>query len=683
MKISTPVYVTGNQLVDAKYGPYLTLTQALSLLPISDRKIGQTVGIYDGTGIVEYWFKDDIQDINLVIKGSSTGFVPYTGATQNVDLGEYELKAGQIEFDQSPTGTSGVAVLRWNNTDGTLDLGLKGGNVTLQIGQEQLIRVVNKTGADLLESDFYAVRVRSVAEGGAQGQRLAVVLAQANNDANSSTTIGLVTENINNNQEGFITIQGNVNEINTTGAKSYGGLETWVDGDILYLNPDYPGYLTNVKPSAPDHMIIIGYVVYAHSSHGKIYVKVDNGYELEELHNVTSTNYTTPVDADSILTYDNTNSLWKRLTWANIKSTLKTYFDTLYQVIITGAASTITTSNLTASRVLVSDSSGKVGVSSVTNTTLGYLDATSSIQTQLNSKAADSGVVHTTGNETVGGLKTFSSLITGNLGIALTAPTGSGADKVGITVSGSNTNGGTNYLDFLKATNNAVGATNINKYFRLNSTGGIEIVNSAYSSVIFTLTDNGTLNGATQAEMSYLSGVTSSIQTQLDSLRKLYTSQRGVAAPTGTLNTEAELFTISIPAGTIATTGRMWIEHVLSSTGSGSETRRFRIRIGTSNANVLTNTLIADYLCSTSGNTAVVSDIQKLVMNSLGTSLITPNAGALSSTNAGALGMKASMATLSYNPASQILYITVTYNKVNNTANTMVVEDFAVYYTKS
>jgi len=53
---------------------------------------------------------------------------------------------------------------------------------------------------------------------------------------------------------------------------------------------------------------------------------------------------------------------------------------------ITGAATTITTADLTASRVLVSDGSGKVATNTVTTTTLGFLDATSSIQTQLNAK---------------------------------------------------------------------------------------------------------------------------------------------------------------------------------------------------------------------------------------------------------------------------------------------------------
>jgi hypothetical protein len=56
------------------------------------------------------------------------------------------------------------------------------------------------------------------------------------------------------------------------------------------------------------------------------------------------------------------------------------------QVAITGAATTITTADLTASRVLVSDGSGKVAANAVTTTTLGFLDATSSIQTQLNAK---------------------------------------------------------------------------------------------------------------------------------------------------------------------------------------------------------------------------------------------------------------------------------------------------------
>jgi hypothetical protein len=68
---STPIFIDGNELVDAKYGPYLSTTQCLNLLLIRDRKIGQTVGVYDGTGIVEYWFKDGIENADLVLKSAA------------------------------------------------------------------------------------------------------------------------------------------------------------------------------------------------------------------------------------------------------------------------------------------------------------------------------------------------------------------------------------------------------------------------------------------------------------------------------------------------------------------------------------------------------------------------------------------------------------------------------------
>ena len=68
------------------------------------------------------------------------------------------------------------------------------------------------------------------------------------------------------------------------------------------------------------------------------------------------------------------------------------------QATITGGASTITTSNLTANRALVSNANGKVAVSAVTATELGYLDGvTSNIQTQLNGKLSTAPVTSVNG----------------------------------------------------------------------------------------------------------------------------------------------------------------------------------------------------------------------------------------------------------------------------------------------
>lgn len=264
------------------------------------------VNIYDGTGslftvtaVATPAGPNQSVQFNDAGTASGSGNFTFNKATNSINLTGSLILTDSIYF----SGSGAASRLVWNDTDGTLDLGLKGSNVTLQIGQEQVIRVVNKTGANLLESQYKAIRIRRADEGGTQGQRLAIVLAQANNDASSVDTLGLVTENIDNNQEGFITTSGLVRNIDTTGTLQG---ETWVDGDTLYLSPTTAGAVTKVKPQAPQHSVTIGYVVYAHQNNGKIFVKVDNGYELDELHNVRIS--TASLSSGDLLIYS--SSVW-------------------------------------------------------------------------------------------------------------------------------------------------------------------------------------------------------------------------------------------------------------------------------------------------------------------------------------------------------------------------------------
>ena len=182
----------------------------------------------------------------------------------NLDI----LNVDRATFNTATAETSGVAQLNWNDTDGTLNLGLKGGAVTLQIGQEIVARSVNKTSPliDLLEANYQVVRVS-----GAQGQRLAVRLAQSDSEANCQSTLGIVTETILKNQEGFVTVLGQVKQINTTGSLQG---ETWNDGDVLYLSATTAGAITKVKPTFPNKIVIVGYVEYAHAVNGKIYANI-------------------------------------------------------------------------------------------------------------------------------------------------------------------------------------------------------------------------------------------------------------------------------------------------------------------------------------------------------------------------------------------------------------------------
>jgi len=237
--------------------------------------------------------------------------VPYTGATNNVNLGEYYLAAGQINLDTTPTGTAVVGSTRWNDAIGSAETLLKGGNVTLKNGVDLVARVVNNTGIQLTKAAYQVVKVS-----GAQGQRLAINLAQANNDNNSADTLGIVTETIANNQEGFIITVGQIEEINTTGSLQG---ESWNDGDVLYLSPTTAGAVTNVKPNgSTGHIVIIGYVEYAHANHGKIYIKIMNGWELDELHNVYI-NPATLANNDALI-YESSTQLWKNKALKTINS---------------------------------------------------------------------------------------------------------------------------------------------------------------------------------------------------------------------------------------------------------------------------------------------------------------------------------------------------------------------------
>lgn len=263
------------------------------------------IGIQPGVDMVERKSSQANSPTEVyTIEDIQVNAVPYTGATGDVDLGEYELKAGQFELDQSPTGTAGVAVTRWNNTIGSTETTLKGGSVLLKNGVDLVARVVNKVSpnATLTKADYQVVKIS-----GAQGQRLAVDYAQANNDNNSADTLGVVIETIPTNQEGFIMTVGQLEGINTTGSLQG---ESWLDGDVLYLSPTVPGAVTKVKPNGlTGHIVIIGYVEHAHVNNGKIYVKIMNGWELDELHNVYIDNGT--LANNQALIYESATQLWK------------------------------------------------------------------------------------------------------------------------------------------------------------------------------------------------------------------------------------------------------------------------------------------------------------------------------------------------------------------------------------
>lgn len=146
---------------------------------------------------------------------------------------------------------------------------------------------------------------------GPQGNLPKMVLAQANNEANSSLTYGITQSAIGNMNSGIIVEAGRLENLNTN-------IAGWNEGDILYLSPTVPGGITAVRPLAPDQLVFVGVLVRKHPTQGVIQVKIQNGYELDELHNVQIS--TTPSNG-AVLAYDSVTDLWKPNTTKLTKGT--------------------------------------------------------------------------------------------------------------------------------------------------------------------------------------------------------------------------------------------------------------------------------------------------------------------------------------------------------------------------
>jgi len=115
------------------------------------------------------------------------------------------------------------------------------------------------------------------------GDRMTVKLANNTGDATSARTVGVVfSTSIAANQKGIIILQGLLDGLSTL-KPSVG---SWADGDIVYLS-NTAGAITRTKQYAPNHLVYIGIVTTAsNGTSGRMYVKIQNGYELDELHNV-------------------------------------------------------------------------------------------------------------------------------------------------------------------------------------------------------------------------------------------------------------------------------------------------------------------------------------------------------------------------------------------------------------
>lgn len=246
-----------------------------------------------------YWYD------GAVWKWINEGTTYYAG--EGIRIESDTIILDSLNFLDFRTGSAldgDVGRVKWNDTDGTLDLNLKGGNVTLQIGQEEvsLVKHADNLGLD----DAKVVYIV-----GSDGVNKTVRYALATSDLTSATTFGLMTESATGGNKAFCTTFGLVRGINTSNL---------TEGGIVWLSADTAGALTAVRPTAPKHGVMIGFCVRKHATQGAVFVQVQNGYELNELHDVFVPSPTN----GQILTYNSANARWEAATPASQLQTLST-----------------------------------------------------------------------------------------------------------------------------------------------------------------------------------------------------------------------------------------------------------------------------------------------------------------------------------------------------------------------
>jgi len=142
---------------------------------------------------------------------------------------------------------------------------------------ENRILVINKSGATITKG-----MVVHLTGSSNSSDTPYVITASYESDSLSANTLGIASQTITFNSTGYVTTEGVLTGIDVTGFAS---------GQVLYLGPT--GSIIGTAPQAPLHGVRLGQVVRdSPSNNGSIYVRIDNGYELGELHDTLDTTTT-------------------------------------------------------------------------------------------------------------------------------------------------------------------------------------------------------------------------------------------------------------------------------------------------------------------------------------------------------------------------------------------------------
>lgn len=233
----------------------------------------------------------------------------------------------KVRFDTDPLIEPLIAgEMRWNPDERTLDMGVNG-VATIQIGQETHYPLCRNTYVlEIKKGQAVMVNPLDIST----GDHLNITLANANGSSPALLFLGVAYQNIPVGELGIVSWFGRVNDVIATDVKPLA--ETWLEGDILWANPTFPGMYTNVEPIAPNLRIPMAVVIQLTGSNLKMIIRprLDENYSKLESAQIAitsnsglfntnnSTEYIIPFNE---MTDDNSPSIIPNLTNKNIQIT--------------------------------------------------------------------------------------------------------------------------------------------------------------------------------------------------------------------------------------------------------------------------------------------------------------------------------------------------------------------------
>lgn len=216
---------------------------------------------------------------NQVVIGSS-GIIVESGIPSNINNVLYNvgntLYFNGVPLTPSISGGYGIGV-----TNNSGNYSIYSTLATVNEAYSLVTTVFNRTSNPIPK--FTAVYIS-----GGQGDLPVIRPAIANGESTSSKTFGITQDVIASMDSGRVVSYGNITSLDTdqyNPSAPHGD----INGRVLYLSPSVSGGLTLTKPYAPDHIVALGTVIRTHQNEGIFNVRVQNGFELEELHNVATT----------------------------------------------------------------------------------------------------------------------------------------------------------------------------------------------------------------------------------------------------------------------------------------------------------------------------------------------------------------------------------------------------------